>query len=182
MDKLAKLLQMLHNHEDDHTFDATSKECKACKDYNICARFHQILASIENSDLSEEIKISCTAALVFFKREYGWSTESSEELIDKNYHRAPINVINQRFSSLIDDFKHWHVLPNVLSVEDCEFLIAVANSVLVKCNNVICDIKTKNVEEFNKIKDLLKAKTEVKSEPDYNKMTKAELIELLKNK
>ena len=179
---LSILKDMRESIDEGHVFNPNSEECKNCNLFTTCKEFNAIRTAIENSNYSKEDKLDLAAFIAFFKYEYMWSDDLNiEEFINDN--DSTIYEIHERFENIIKEFSNWDKLITILNDNQLSLL----RKITLDCNQKIIDliekVKNNNLKEMNFIiSKLHKVKEENDCPPNYEDMTREELIEELKKK
>lgn len=152
---------------------ANCNDCKHCQYADVCKRFKSICDAIFDSPLSINEKYSITAFIIFVMEEY-----RTKEHIKKHGISSDIPVYNyhKRLESL-KHFNSWNSLVKYVPKEDLDFFKETFNELNELISVALRDIITDNHKECMEITNKLNY-----SEPDYDKMSKEELIAILKNK
>lgn len=183
-EKLFRLFSLLKNISEDvkengHKFDVNSDKCKSCSTFTICKEFSDIRKSLESSKYDHEVKVDLLAFVAFVKYEYLWleDFDVEEALKDDEF---TIYEIHQRFDNLVDNFKNWDKLVELLNDNQLSLIRKIVIDINQKITDLVEKIKDNNLKEMNFILGKLqKPQQEAKK---YEDMTKEELIELLNNK
>ena len=176
---LLSMLKDLKEKSEEHTFDANSDECKNCSSFTICKEFNGIRQSLESSKYDNEVKEDLFAFIAFVKYEYLWLEDFDvvEALKDDDF---TIYEIHQRFDNLVNNFKNWDKLVELLDDNQLSLIRKIVLDINQKITDLVEKIKDNNFKEMNFILGKLnKPQQEAKR---YEDMTKEELIELLNNK
>ena len=176
---LNMLRNVLNDGEDEHLFDAESDKCKKCKDFNTCAKFSSINASIQKSTYADEIIEDLIDFVAFMKVEYMFATDVD---IDDLLKMKDVNLLDfyLRFKNVVKDFKNYDKLVTVLNNEQLGVLRKIVLDVVAKIEDLMNKIMDRNrAESVILISKLQKPQQEEKS---YEDMTREELIEELKKK
>ena len=174
---LLTMLKDLKESAEGHIFDVNSDKCKSCSSFVICKEFSDIRQTLESSKYDNEVKADLLAFVAFVKYEYLWLEDFDvvEALKDDE---LTIYEIHQRFDNLLNNFKNWDKLVELLDNNQLSLL----RKIIIDINQNIIDllerVKDDNLKEMNKIIAKLSKQQEEKS---YEDMTKEELIELLKH-
>lgn len=175
---LKGLLMVLKDLKEKHSFDANSDKCKSCSSFTICKEFGSITKSLESSKYNDDIKSDLFAFVAFVKYEYLWLKDFDvvEALKDVE---LTIYEIHQRFDNLLNNFKNWDKLVELLDDNQLSLL----RKIIIDINQTIIDllarVKDDNLKEMNKI--ISKLRKPQQEEKSYEDMTKEELIDLLKH-
>lgn len=176
---LLEMLKRFKESAEGHTFDANSDKCKSCSSFTICREFSTILKTLESSNYNTDAKADLLAFIAFVKYEYLWLEDFDvvDVLKDEDF---TIYEIHQRFDNLVDNFKNWDKLVEVLDENQLSFIRKIILDVNQKIMDLLARVKDDNLKEMNNIiSKLRKPKQEEKS---YENMTREELIEELKKK
>ena len=171
------LLKDLKERAEGHIFDANSDKCKSCSSFTICKEFNGIRESLESSKYNDDIKSDLLAFVAFVKYEYLWLEDFDvvETLKDEDF---TIYEIHQRFDNLVNNFKNWDKLVELLDNNQLSLIRKIILDVNQKIMDLLARVKDDNLKEMNKIIAKLSKPQE---EKHYEDMTKEELIELLKH-
>lgn len=164
--------------ENGHQFDANSDKCKSCPSFTVCKEFNGIRQSLESSEYDDKIKEDLFAFIAFVKYEYLWLEDFDvvEALKDEDF---TIYEIHQRFDNLLNDFKNWDKLVELLDENQLSLLRKIILDINQKIIDLLVRIKDDNLKEMNYI--ISKLRKPQQEEKSYEDMTKEELIELLKH-
>lgn len=175
--ELLTMLKDLKESAEGHIFDVNSDKCKSCSSFVICKEFSGIRQSLESSKYDDKIKTDLVAFVAFIKYEYLWLEDFD---IDKNLKDEEFTVyeIYKRFDNLVDNFKNWDKLIEILDENQLSLIRKIILDVNQKIIDLLERVKDDNLKEMNKIIAKLSKRQEEKS---YKDMTKEELIELLKH-
>lgn len=168
--------------ENNHHFDANSKECKECESFTICKEFHGMMKAINDSDFDETTKNDMAAFIIFMKKEYLVVDDFDVEDILKN-EDSVLTGYYKRFESVVKGFNNYDKLVQILDDNQLKLIRKIILDVVAKIEELMNKIMDRNREESNTLiaklqKPQLDEKQEEKS---YEDMTKEELIELLKH-
>lgn len=175
---LLAMLKDLKEKAEEHTFDANSDKCKSCSSCVVCKEFSDIRKSLESSKYDHEVKVDLLAFVAFVKYEYLWleDFDVEEALKDDEF---TIYEIYQRFDNLVDNFKNWDKLVELLNDNQLSLIRKIILDINQKIMDLVEKIKDNNLKEMNfMLGKLHKPQQEAKR---YEDMTKEELIELLKH-
>lgn len=167
---------------DSNSFDCDSEDCKNCKFFGMCKRFDNIKKVIESNIKDKDICEDCICFLEFFKFESKRTKSLTKEIIVKNLNKVSFDVEYKRYATVINEFKHWDVIRDVLSVNDLAYLKTVVHRTVKFTRTILDYVDNANLDEYNTICKLLTKEEDECAEPDYANMSKEELIEILKNK
>ena len=176
---LLEMLKDLKESAEGHTFDANSDKCKSCSSFTICKEFGSITKSLESSKYNDDIKSDLFAFVAFIKYEYLWLEDFDvvEALKDDE---LTIYEIHQRFDNLLNNFKNWDKLVELLDDNQLSLLCKIILDVNQKIIDLLARVKDDNLKEMNEI--IRKLRKPQQEEKSYEDMTKEELIEELKKK
>ena len=175
---LLAMLKDLKEKAEEHTFDANSDKCKSCSSCVVCKEFSDIRKSLESSKYDHEVKVDLLAFVAFVKYEYLWleDFDVEEALKDDEF---TIYEIYQRFDNLVDNFKNWDKLVELLNDNQLSLIRKIILDINQKITDLLARIKDNNLKEMNfMLGKLHKPQQEAKR---YEDMTKEELVELLKH-
>lgn len=176
---LLAMLKDLKEKAEEHTFDANSDKCKSCSSCVICKEFSDIRKSLESSKYDHEVKVDLLAFVAFVKYEYLWLEDFDVKKALKD-GEFTIYEIYQRFDDLVDNFKNWDKLVELLNDNQLSLIRKIVIDINQKITDLVEKIKDNNLKEMNfMLGKLHKPQQEAKK---YEDMTKEELIELLNNK
>ena len=175
---LLEMLKGLKELAKGHIFDANSDKCKSCSSFAICKEFNVIRQTLESSKYDNEVKADLLAFIAFVKYEYLWLEDFDvvDVLKDGDF---TIYTIHQRFDSLVDNFKNWDKLVEVLDENQLSLIRKIILDVNQKIMDFLARIKDDNLKEMNEL--IAKLRKPQQEEKSYEDMTKEELIELLKH-
>ena len=177
---LLSMLQDLKEKAKEHTFDANSDKCKSCSSCVICKEFSDIRKSLESSKYDHEVKVDLLAFVAFVKYEYLWLEDFDVTKALEDDDDFTIYEIHQRFNDLVNNFKNWDKLVELLNDNQLSLIRKIVLDINQKITDLVEKIKDNNLKEMNfMLSKLRKPQQEVKR---YEDMTKEELIELLNNK
>ena len=185
-EQMLKFINMLENVlesslneiKDGHHFNANSNECKECESFTICKEFHGMMKAINDSNFDEDVKNDMAAFIIFMKKEYLFADDFDAEDVLKGD-----NVVSgyyRRFESVVKDFKNWDNLIKLLNDSQLSLIRKIIYDVVDKIEELMKTIINNNRIECNILIDNLK--TPKQEEPDYESMSKEELVRILKNK
>ena len=174
---LLTMLKDLKESAEGHIFDVNSDKCKSCSSFVICKEFSGIRQTLESSKYDNEVNSNLIAFIAFIKYEYLWLEDFDvvEALKDDE---LTIYEIHQRFDNLLNNFKNWDKLVELLDENQLSLIRKIILDVNQKIIDLLERVKDDNLKEMNKIIAKLSKQQEEKS---YEDMTKEELIELLKH-
>ena len=176
---LLEMLKDLKEKAEEHTFDANSDKCKSCSSCVVCKEFSDIRKSLESSKYDHELKVDLLAFVAFVKYEYVWLEDFDVEEVLKD-DEFTIDRIHQRFEDLVENFKNWDKLVELLNDNQLSLIRKIVLDINQKITDLVERIKDVNLKEMNfMLGKLHKPQQEAKK---YEDMTKEELIELLNNK
>lgn len=172
------LLKDLKERAEGHMFDANSDKCKSCSSFTICREFASITQSLESSKYDDKIKSDLFAFVAFVKYEYLWIEyfDVVEALKDEDF---TIYEIHQRFDNLLNNFKNWDKLVELLDDNQLSLIRKIILDINQKIIDLLARIKDDNLKEMNGI--ISKLRKPQQEEKSYEDMTKEELIDLLKH-
>lgn len=174
---LFAMLKDLKESAEGHIFDVNSDKCKSCSTFTICKEFNGMRQSLEASKYDDKVKEDLVAFIAFIKYEYLWLEDFDIENALKD-EEFTIYEIHKRFDNLVDNFKNWDKLLEILSDNQLSLIRKIILDINHKIIDLLARIKDDNLKEMNKIIAKLSKPQE---EKDYEDMTKEELIELLKH-
>lgn len=182
-EQMFRLFSLLKNLLDDvkengHNFDVNSDKCKSCASFTICREFNAIRQSLESAKYNDDIKDDLFAFAAFIKYEYLWSEDFDVVKALKD-DELTIYEIHRRFDNLVNNFKNWDKLVEVLDDNQLSLLRKIIIDINQKIIDLLARVKDDNLKEMNKIISKLRKPQQEKS---YEDMTKEELIELLNHK
>lgn len=175
---LLAMLKDLKESAEGHIFDINSDKCKSCSSFAICKEFSGIRESLEASKYDDKIKDDLVAFIAFIKYEYLWLEDFDIENALKD-EEFTIYEIHQRFDNLVDNFKNWDKLVELLDDNQLSLLRKIILDINQKIIDLLERIKDDNLKEMNKI--IGKLRKPQQEEKSYEDMTKEELIDLLKH-
>ena len=172
------LLKDLKERAEGHIFDVNSDKCKSCSSFTICREFNGIRQTLESSKYDNEVKADLLAFIAFVKYEYLWLEDFDvvEALKDEDF---TIYEIHQRFDNLLNNFKNWDKLVELLDENQLSLIRKIVLDINQKIIDLLARIKDDNLKEMNGI--ISKLRKPQQEEKSYEDMTKEELIELLKH-
>ena len=175
---LMMMLKHLKENAEGHMFDANSDKCKSCSSFTICREFSTIRQSLESSKYDDKIKEDLFAFVAFVKYEYLWLEDFDvvEVLKDEEF---TIYEIHQRFDNLLNNFKNWDKLVELLDENQLSLIRKIILDINQKIIDLLARIKDNNLKEMNDI--MSKLRKPQQEEKSYEDMSKEELIELLKH-
>lgn len=175
---LLMMLKDLKENLEEHSFDGNSDKCKSCSSFTICKEFASITKSLESAKYDDDTKADLFAFVAFVKYEYLWLEDFDvvEALKDDE---LTIYEIHQRFDNLVNNFKNWDKLVEVLDDNQLSLLRKIIIDINQKIIDLLARVKDDNLKEMNEIIRRLRKPQQEKS---YEDMTKEELIELLNHK
>lgn len=159
--------------DNEHHFDAKSKKCKNCKDFECCRMFHSMLDKIEAANIDEKVKNDLTKVLAFIKKE--------TIILDKDieFPKFRLQAITKRFECL-KECKNIDVLIDILDKNELKYLRSIIFKITAKIEDELNKVIDANRAECNYFVIILhKAEIEEKR---YEDMTREELLEELKKK
>ena len=176
--ELLSMLKELKEGAEEHSFDANSDKCKSCSSFTICREFSTIRQSLESSKYDDKIKEDLFAFVAFVKYEYLWLEDFDvvEVLKDEEF---TIYEIHQRFDNLLNNFKNWDKLVELLDENQLSLIRKIILDINQKIIDLLARIKDNNLKEMNDI--MSKLRKPQQEEKSYEDMSKEELIELLKH-
>lgn len=176
---LLAMLKDLKENAEEHMFDANSDKCKSCSSFTICREFSTIRQSLESSKYDDKVKEDLFAFVAFVKYEYLWLEDFDvvEALKDEDF---TIYEIHQRFDNLLNNFKNWDKLVELLDDNQLSLIRKIILDINQKIIDLLARIKDNNLKEMNDI--ISKLRKPQQEEKSYEDMTREELIEELKKK
>lgn len=177
--ELLTMLKDLKESAEGHILDANSVKCKSCSSFTVCKEFNGIRQSLESSKYDNEVNADLLAFVAFVKYEYLWLEDFDvvETLKDEDF---TIYKIHQRFDNLLNNFKNWDKLVELLDDNQLSLLRKIIIDINQKIIDLLARVKDDNLKEMNKI--ISKLRKPQQEEKSYKDMTKEELIEELKKK
>lgn len=176
--ELLSILKDMKESAEGHIFDVTSDKCKSCSSFTVCKEFSGIRESLEASKYDDKVKDDLVAFVAFIKYKYLWLEDFDvvDALKDENF---TIYEIHKQFDNLVDNFKNWDKLVEVLDDNQLSLIRKIAIDVNNKIMDLLARIKDDNIKEMNTLIGKLQKAQQEKS---YEDMTREELIEELKKK
>ena len=134
--------------------------------------------SLESSKYDDKVKTDLVAFVAFIKYEYLWLEDFDvvEALKDEDF---TIYEIHQRFDNLLNNFKNWDKLVELLDENQLSLIRKIILDINQKIIDLLARIKDDNLKEMNEI--ISKLRKPQQEEKSYEDMTKEELIDLLKH-
>ena len=182
-EQMFRLFSMFKNILDDvkengHYFDANSDKCKKCAQFAVCKEFNCIHQTSKSSKYDNEVKADLLAFIAFVKYEYLWLKDFDvvEALKDEDF---TIYEIHQRFDNLLNNFKNWDKLVELLDENQLSLIRKIILDINQKIIDLLARVKDNNLKEMNSI--ISKLRKPQQEEKSYEDMTKEELIDLLKH-
>lgn len=172
------LLKDLKERAEGNIFDVNSDKCKSCSTFTICKEFSGMRQSLESSNYDDKIKEDLVTFIAFIKYEYLWLEDFDvvEALKDEDF---TIYEIHQRFDNLLNNFKNWDKLVELLDDIQLSLICKIILDINQKIIDLLARIKDDNLKEMNDI--ISKLRKPQQEEKSYEDMTKEELIDLLKH-